>query len=143
MRSAASPAPRVQGAEILMISLIGFLGIFSTTMSKSPVLPLFVKALSGSDTVVGLIAAVSPLAGILFSFPVGMLADTWGKKRLLVVAGFVFLLAPLLYFVVASSFSSLCNFRVWPSRVWLPVDAHTRAVCAARRRKLRPEQSLN
>ena len=32
-------------------------------MSKSPVLPLFVKSLSGSDTVIGLISAISPLAG--------------------------------------------------------------------------------
>jgi MFS transporter, DHA1 family, multidrug resistance protein len=99
----AEPAEsRAQGGEILLISLIGFLGIFSTTMSKSPVLPLFVKSLSGSESVVGLIAAVSPLAGILFSFPVGMLADTWGRKRMLVAAGVVFLVAHLLYFVVAS-----------------------------------------
>ncbi len=104
MSTPASAGSRRQGREILLISLIGFLGIFSTTMSKSPVLPLFVKALSGSETVVGLIAAVSPFAGILFSFPVGMLADAWGKKRLLVAAGFVFLLAPLLYFVVTSPY---------------------------------------
>ena len=49
-------------------------------MSKSPVLPLFVKSLSGSDTVIGLISAISPLAGILFSFPVGLLADQAGEE---------------------------------------------------------------
>ena len=97
------PTPR--GASgIVAISLIGFLGIFSTTMSKNPVLPLFVKALSGSDTVIGLIASISPIAGILFSFPVGMLADRLGKKRLLLVAGVVFLVAPLLYLVVSDPF---------------------------------------
>ena len=80
--------------------LAGFFGIFSTTMSKSPVLPLFVKSLSGSETVIGLIAAISPFAGVLFSFPVGMLADRWGKKRLLTVAGGVLLAAPLLYLFV-------------------------------------------
>ena len=89
---------------IVAISLIGFLGIFSTTMSKNPVLPLFVKALSGSDTVIGLIAAISPIAGILFSFPVGMLADRLGKKRLLLVAGVVFLVAPLLDLAVSDPF---------------------------------------
>ncbi len=73
-------------------------------MSKNPVLPLFVKSLSGNDTVIGLIAAISPLAGILFSFPVGMLADRWGKKRLLLTAAFVFLLAPLLYLLVSNPY---------------------------------------
>jgi MFS family permease len=89
-----------EGSAILSLSLIGFFGIFSTTMSKSPVLPLFVKSLSGGETIIGLIAAISPLAGILFSFPVGLLSDRMGKKRLLVVASAVFLVAPLLYLLV-------------------------------------------
>jgi MFS family permease len=89
-------APRGIGA----LSLAGFFGIFSTTMSKSPVLPLFVKSLSGSESVIGLIAAISPFAGVLFSFPVGMLADRWGKKRLLTAAAGVLLAAPLLYLLV-------------------------------------------
>jgi DHA1 family multidrug resistance protein-like MFS transporter len=92
--------PRGIGA----LSLAGFFGIFSTTMSKSPVLPLFVKSLSGSETVIGLIAAVSPFAGVLFSFPVGMLADRWGKKRLLTAAAGVLLAAPLLYLLVQNPF---------------------------------------
>lgn len=92
------------GSGIGAVSLIGFFGIFSTTMSKSPVLPLFVKSLSGSETVIGLISAISPLAGILFSFPVGLLADRLGKKRLLVVASLVFLLAPPLYLLVHNAF---------------------------------------
>lgn len=48
--------------------LIGFFAIFSTTISKNPVLPLFSQALGAGDAVIGLIAAVSPLAGILLSF---------------------------------------------------------------------------
>ena len=90
------------GSGIITLSLVGFFGIFSTTLSKSPVLPLFVKALSGNDTIIGLISAISPLEGILFSFPVGMLADRWGRKRLLMVSALVFVLAPLLYLVVQS-----------------------------------------
>jgi MFS family permease len=89
---------------ILALSLIGFFGIFSTTISKSPVLPLFVKSLSGSDAVIGLVAAISPVAGILFSFPVGLLADRMGKKKLLLVAAAVFLTAPLLYLLVTNPF---------------------------------------
>jgi len=85
---------------IFYFSLIGFFAIFSTTVSKNPVLPLFVQAMGGGDTVLGLIAAVSPLAGIVFSFPVGVLSDHIGRRRLLVASGVVFLLAPLLYLVV-------------------------------------------
>jgi MFS family permease len=92
--------PRGIGA----LSFAGFFGIFSTTMSKSPVLPLFVKSLNGSETVIGLIAAISPFAGVLFSFPVGMLADRWGKKRLLTVAAGVLLAAPVLYLFVQNPF---------------------------------------
>jgi MFS family permease len=102
MAGSIEPAVRQGPSGIAAVSFIGFLGIFSTTMSKNPVLPLFVKSLSGNDAVIGLIAAVSPLAGIFFSFPVGMLADRWGKKRLLLIAALVFLLAPLLYLLVSN-----------------------------------------
>lgn len=84
------------------LSLIGFLGIFSTTISKNPVLPLFIKGLNGPDYILGIIAAASPFAGIIFSFPVGFLADQIGKKKLLIFSGFIFVLAPLLYLLVSN-----------------------------------------
>lgn len=83
------------------IFLIGFFAIFSTTLSKNPVLPLFSLALGADDAVIGLIAAVSPLAGILFSFPVGVLSDHLGRRRLLVASGTIFLSAPLLYLLLS------------------------------------------
>jgi MFS family permease len=89
-----------KSTTLALLSAIGFFGIFSTTISKNPVLPLFLKAMSAGTGVIGLIAAISPLAGILFSFPVGLLADRLGKKRLLLASAFVFLLAPLLYLLV-------------------------------------------
>lgn len=82
--------------------LLGFFAIFSTTISKNPVLPLFSQALGADGTVIGLIAAFSPLAGILFSFPVGVISDHIGRKRLLVAAGAVFLIAPVLYLFIAA-----------------------------------------
>jgi MFS family permease len=82
---------------VYYLSLLGFFAIFSTTISKNPVLPLFSQALGADDAVIGLIAAVSPLAGILFSFPVGVLSDHIGRRRLLITSGVVFLSAPFLY----------------------------------------------
>jgi len=87
---------------IYYLSLIGFFAIFSTTISKSPVLPLYVNALGGNEIIIGLISAFSPLAGILFSFPVGLLSDKIGRKKLLVTSGIIFLISPLLYLAVSS-----------------------------------------
>lgn len=82
--------------------LLGFFAIFSTTISKNPVLPLFSQAIGADSTVIGLIAAFSPLAGILFSFPVGVISDHIGRKRLLIASGAVFLLAPVLYLFITA-----------------------------------------
>jgi len=80
--------------------LLGFFAIFSTTISKNPVLPLFSNAIGADSTVIGLIAAFSPLAGILFSFPIGVISDHIGRRRLLVLSGAVFLIAPVLYLFI-------------------------------------------
>jgi MFS family permease len=82
------------------LSLLGFFAIFSTTISKNPVLPLFSNAIGADSAVIGLIAAFSPLAGILFSFPVGVISDHIGRRRLLVISGAVFLIAPVLYLFI-------------------------------------------
>ncbi len=94
--------PRSSSATIYWLSLIGFFGIMSTTMSKNPVLPLFAHALGASDSLLGVIAAISPLAGILFSFPVGALADQFGRKRMLLISALVFALAPLFYLLITA-----------------------------------------
>jgi len=81
--------------------LLGFFAIFSTTISKNPVLPLFSQAIGANDVIIGFVAAVSPLAGILFSFPVGVLSDHIGRRRLLITSGIVFLSAPILYLFIS------------------------------------------
>lgn len=94
--------PEKKSKIIYYLSLIGFFAIFSTTISKSPVLPLYIKAMGGNEMIIGLISAFSPLAGILFSFPIGLLSDKIGRKKLLIVAGLVFLACPLLYLFISS-----------------------------------------
>ena len=95
--------PRGASRLITLLSTLGFFAIFSSTMSKSPVLPLFLGSMEAGTDIIGLIAAISPIAGIVFSFPVGLLADRMGKKRLLVVAASVFATAPLLYLLAPSA----------------------------------------
>lgn len=84
--------------------LLGFFAIFSTTVSKTPVLPLFSQALGADDALIGLIAFFSPLAGILFSFPIGVMSDHIGRKRILVLSGAIFLAAPFLYLLVMNPY---------------------------------------
>ena len=86
---------------ILNLSIIGFFSIFSTTISKNPVLPLYASSLGANEALIGLISAVSPFAGILFSFPVGVLSDHLGRRHILRISGGVFLIAPLLYLFVS------------------------------------------
>jgi MFS family permease len=82
------PARKNQSKNNLIyyLSIIGFFAIFSSTLSKNPVLPLFSKALGGDASIIGIIAAISPIAGILFSFHVGMLSDKIGRKKLLILS---------------------------------------------------------
>jgi len=75
----------------------GLFAIFSSTLSKSPVLPLFAVHLGATASEVGIIAAVSTLAGIAFSIPAGMLSDRFGRKAMLTAAGVVFASAPAMY----------------------------------------------
>jgi len=74
--------------------------IFSSTMSKNPVLPLFTKALGASDSVIGLVAAASTIVGIIASIPAGVFSDFYGRRRVMLFAAFVFASAPFLYFLV-------------------------------------------
>jgi MFS family permease len=87
---------------IYYFSIIGLFAIFSTTISKNPVLPLYAKTLGADDALIGLIAALSPFAGVVFSFPIGVVSDRLGRGKLLKIAGLIFLAAPPLYLLVAN-----------------------------------------
>ena len=52
-----------------LLCLTGFLAIFGTTMAKNPVLPFFAEFLGADAKAIGLVASLSPLAGVLVSLP--------------------------------------------------------------------------
>ena len=86
----------------LLLCITGFLAIFSSTISKSPVLPLFAQHLGAGPSGVGMVAAVSAFTGIIASIPAGMLSDRWGRKKMLIISSLVFGTAPLLYLFVTA-----------------------------------------
>jgi MFS transporter, DHA1 family, multidrug resistance protein len=89
-------------SPFLILCTTGFFAIFSSTISKSPVLPLFASHLGADPSGVGMVAAISAFAGIIASLPAGMLSDRWGRRLMLIVAASVFASAPFLYLFVSN-----------------------------------------
>jgi len=101
----------------------GLFAIFSSTISKSPVLPLFATHLGAGPSEVGLIAAVSAFTGVVFSIPAGMLSDKLGKRTMLLFSAAIFASAPFLYLMV-NSLWQLALVRVYhgfATAVFIPV----------------------
>jgi len=95
--------PSAQRSFFVLIALIGGLAIFSSTLSKTPVLPLFALSLHASPVEIGWIVVASTLPGILVSYPAGALSDYLGKRRLLLASLVVFASAPFLYLLIDSA----------------------------------------
>jgi MFS family permease len=89
-----------QPSFFILIALIGGLAIFSSTLSKTPVLPLFAQSLHATPAEIGWIVMASTLPGILVSYPAGALSDYLGKQRLLLASLVVFATAPFLYLLI-------------------------------------------
>ena len=85
---------------IIMIGCCGALAIFSSTISKSPILPIFAAQLGATGAQIGWIASMSTIPGILISYIAGDLADRYGYKRILVGSLLIFASAPFLYLLV-------------------------------------------
>lgn len=85
------------------LSLAGTLAILSSTMSKSPILPMLSKNLGADAGLVGgLVIAASTIPGIIISLPAGSLSDIFGRKKIMYLAAFVFASAPFLYIPVTT-----------------------------------------
>ena len=95
-------AARRGWSPFLWLCLMGGLAIFSSTMSKNPALPLFIKSFGVPLGTLGLIAAASTVTGILASLPAGILSDLWGRRRVILLSMAVFASAPFLYLLVRS-----------------------------------------
>ena len=87
----------------VLIALIGGLAIFSSTLSKSPVLPLFAASLNATPAEIGWIVMASTIPGVLISYPAGALSDYLGTQRLLLASLAVFASAPFLYLIIDSA----------------------------------------
>jgi len=85
----------------LLLCLMGLFAIFSSTMSKNPVLPLFAENIGTPEYLMGIVAAASTIPGILVSLPAGSLSDILGRRKILILSSVIFASAPFLYLSVA------------------------------------------
>lgn len=99
----SAPLKTGQRSFFFLIALIGGLAIFSSTLSKTPVLPLFALSLHATPAEIGWIVMASTLPGVLISYPAGALSDHLGKRRMLLASLIVFATAPFLYLVIETA----------------------------------------
>ncbi|UCD36337.1 MAG: MFS transporter [Nitrospiraceae bacterium] len=106
-----------------LLCTTGLFAIFSSTISKSPVLPLYAAHLGADPAGVGAVASVSAFTGIIASMPAGMLSDKLGRKRMLMFSAVIFSTAPFLY-PLASSIRALAAIRFYhgfATAIFIPV----------------------
>jgi MFS family permease len=87
----------------ILIAFIGGLAILSSTLSKTPVLPLFAQSLHATPAEIGWIVMASTIPGVLISYPAGALSDHLGKQRVLLASLIVFATAPFLYLLISNA----------------------------------------
>jgi MFS family permease len=92
---------KVKVSPFLILCVMGGLAIFSSTMAKNPVLPLFIRSLGVPVSTVGFIAAASTVVGIAVSLPAGVLSDIIGRRRVILIAAIVFATAPFFYLLIS------------------------------------------
>jgi len=92
---------QIRISPFFLLCIMGGLAIFSSTMSKTPALPLFcTRALGLDEAAIGFIASASTIVGIVVSLPAGIFSDIIGRRRVILIAAVVFATAPFLYLAV-------------------------------------------
>jgi MFS family permease len=107
----------------MLLCATGLFAIFSSTISKSPVLPLFAAHLGATPSGVGFVASVSAFAGVAFSIPAGIISDRLGKRRMLIFSSFIFSAAPFLYLAVTRiwQLAAVRFFHGFATAIFIPV----------------------
>lgn len=113
----------MRASPFILLCLSGFFAIFSSTISKSPVLPLFASHLGADPSGVGIVASVSAFTGIVASIPAGLLSDRLGRRKMLIFSLIVFSTAPFLYLFVKNVWQlALIRFyHGFATAIYIPV----------------------
>jgi MFS family permease len=92
---------KIERSIFLILCIMGFFAILSSTMSKTLLNP-FATLLHVPTDWSGFIGAASTIPGILVSLPAASLSDVYGRRKFLLLASLVFATAPFFYLFIAS-----------------------------------------
>jgi len=83
------------------LCIMGLFAILSSTMSKNPGLKPFASSLeTPAGFWTGFVGSASTIPGIMISLPAASLSDILGRRKFLLISGFVFASAPFLYLLI-------------------------------------------
>ncbi|MDD1747658.1 MAG: MFS transporter [Methanomassiliicoccales archaeon] len=110
---------------LLIIGIVAALAILTSTMSKNPALPLLAESIGADAAQVGLIAAISPIPGILFSGLAGAYSDKHGRSKIVTLSLVVFATAPFLYLLVQMPWqlAAVRFYHGFATALFMPVAA--------------------
>jgi len=92
-----------RNSTFLLLCITGTFAIFSSTMSKNPVLKPFATSLEVPEGFwMGFVASASTIPGILVSLPAASLSDIFGRRKVLLASVVVFASAPFLYLLITA-----------------------------------------
>lgn len=114
----------------LMILTLNNVVLSLTMFVTFPFFSLFVRELGGSNVIIGLVGALTPLAAMLM-FPIaGTLVDSYGRVKILIVASLIdsiiftiFLLAPDWRYIALASFLNGLQIFTFPASSALMADS--------------------
>jgi MFS family permease len=93
-------------AALLTFCCLVTFGCYFAVSMRLPVVPLYARGIGVSTSQIGIINAAFYLMAGLLALPLGMLSDTWGRKRM-AVSGALILMAGMLLLFLGRSFIQL------------------------------------
>ena len=89
-------------AALVRLATASFLAYTSYALCRTPLLPLFARALGAGPSLIGLVMGASTLTGVFVKLPAGALSVLLGRRRLLLTGAVIFAALPFTYQAVAT-----------------------------------------
>ncbi len=123
-RSSINVIKDLRGNRNIMVLMSTQTMFMFTAFLWWPFRSLYITGLGASIELLGLVLSIETVASIMFQYPGGVLTDRWGRKRMLVIAGFFRFLSPI-FFLFATNWTHVIPGIIFSSAGMLGVPANT------------------